>query len=80
MCLRDLSSRLVDKAQRQRVQQVIHDRLADDQDQDECRYIMRFWWQLLMSSTEVTFEQLQEHVHEPKLTAVKELIDGVTQN
>ena len=39
--LRDLSQHL-DQAQRRRVQQVVEDRLADDEDQDECRYLMRF--------------------------------------
>ena len=74
--LRDLSQRL-DQAQRRRVQQVVQDRLADDEDQDECRYIMRFWWQLAMSYTEVTLEELREHVHEPKLTAIEALIDAI---
>jgi len=69
--LGDLSGRLVDQAQRRRLQQAIHDRLADDRDQDECRYIVRFWWQLSMSYTEVTLKQLREHVHEPKLTAIE---------
>lgn len=59
------------------MQQVVHDRLADDRDQDECRYIMRFWWQLLMSYSEVTLEQLREHVHEPKLTAIEGLIEAI---
>ncbi|MGQ4366150.1 hypothetical protein [Streptomyces sp. SAS_272] len=25
------------------------DRLADDRDPQECRFLMRFWWQMLMS-------------------------------
>lgn len=77
MCLTDLSGKLVDGTQRRRVQQAVHDRLADDQDQDSCRYIMRFWWQLSMSYTEVTLEQLREYVHEPKLTAIERLIDAI---
>ncbi|MBR7835561.1 hypothetical protein KDL01_19955 [Actinospica durhamensis] len=77
MSLRDLSGRLADQALRERVQFVIHDRLADDLDQDECRYIMRLWWQLSMRYTEVTLEQLREHVHEPKLTAIEELIAAI---
>jgi arginine utilization protein RocB len=75
--LRDLSGRFRDEVQRQRVQLVIHDRFADDRNQDECRYIMRFWWQLSMSYTEVTAEQLMQHVNEPKLTALEELIDAI---
>jgi len=38
---------------------------------------MRFWWQLSMSYTEVTVEQLVECVNEPKLTAIEELIDAI---
>jgi hypothetical protein len=38
---------------------------------------MRFWWQLSMSYTEVTLEQLREHVDEPKLTAIEALIDAI---
>ena len=75
--LRDLSGRLTDQTLRQRVQLVIHDRLADDRDQDECRYIMRLWWQLSMPYTEVTLEQLRGHVQEPKLTAIEELITAI---
>jgi hypothetical protein len=80
MSLSDLSGKLTDESQRRRMQQVIHDRLADDRDQDECRYIMRLWWQLSMSYTEVTIEQLREHVHEPKLTAIEKLIDAIRSN
>lgn len=71
--LRDLKG-LVDEAQRKRLQQIVMNRLADDRDQDECRYLMRFWWQLSMSYTEVTIEELREHLHEPKLAAVEALI------
>ena len=38
---------------------------------------MRLWWQLSMPYTEVTLEQLREHVHEPKLTAIEELITAI---
>lgn len=38
---------------------------------------MRFWWQLSMSYSEVTLEQLREHVHEPKLTAIEVLIEAI---
>ncbi|MFF9119375.1 hypothetical protein ACF09Y_28045 [Streptomyces massasporeus] len=38
---------------------VIHDRLADDRDQQECRYLMRLWWQLGMYYREVTLDQLR---------------------
>jgi hypothetical protein len=73
MSLRDLSG-LVEEAQRERLRQIVINRLADDRDQDECRYLMRFWWQLSMSYTEVTIEELREHVHEPKLAAIEALV------
>ncbi|MCW8103555.1 hypothetical protein OG288_01800 [Streptomyces tauricus] len=49
MTLTDLSNGFRDDEQRRRVQAVIHDRLADDRDQQECPFLMRFWWQLSMS-------------------------------
>lgn len=76
MSLRDLS-RILEEDQRKRLQQIVLNRLADDRDQDECRYLMRFFWQLLMSYTEVTLEDLREHVHEPKLAAIEELIAAI---
>lgn len=59
------------------MQYVIRDRLADDRDQDECRYILRFCWQLAMPYTEVTLEQLREHVHAPKLAVLEDLIRAI---
>lgn len=76
MSLNDISG-LIEDPQRERLRQIIQNRFADDRDQDECRYLMRFWWQLRMSYTEVTLEQLREHVHEPKLTAIEDLIDAI---
>ena len=77
MDLRDLRLGFHDADQRRRVQRVIHDRLADDRLQDECRYLMKFWWQLAMSYQEVTLGELQEHVGADKLQAVEALIEAI---
>lgn len=73
----DLGEGFRDEAQRRRVQAVIHDRLADDREQQECRYLMRFWWQLSMPYQEVSMEQLQRNVRAPKLAVVEELINAI---
>jgi hypothetical protein len=72
--LTDLSGRFRNADQRRRVQAVVHDRLADDREPQECRYLMRFWWQLSMSYGEVTMEQLAVNVGESKLAVLKDLI------
>ncbi|MFF3460401.1 hypothetical protein ACFYXH_40195 [Streptomyces sp. NPDC002730] len=77
MTLTDLCERFRDEAQRRRVQAVIHDRLADDRDQQECRYLMRLWWQLSLSYQEVSIEQLRMNVHKSKLEVVEELISAI---
>ncbi|GAB3864524.1 hypothetical protein GCM10029963_75070 [Micromonospora andamanensis] len=62
------------------MQSIIHDRLADDRLQDECRYLMRFWWQLSMPYQEVTIGELREHVGADKLRAVEALIKAIDQS
>ncbi|MET9765102.1 hypothetical protein ABZ016_39625 [Streptomyces sp. NPDC006372] len=77
MTLTDLSLGFRDPDQRRCAQAVIHNRLADDRDQQECRYLMRFWWQLCVPYREVTLDQLRENVGGPKLRLVEELIEAV---
>lgn len=77
MPLTDLNNGFRDDLQRKRAQAVIHDRLADDRKQDECRYLMRFWWQLLMTYQEVTEQELQTHVDAGKLQAIEALITAI---
>ncbi|RCV51640.1 hypothetical protein [Marinitenerispora sediminis] len=77
MNLTDLRTGFRDDDQRQRARSVVHDRLADDREQQECRYLMRFWWQLGMPYEEVTVEQLRTHVGRPKLDAVEALISAI---
>ncbi|WP_369166423.1 hypothetical protein AB5J49_00310 [Streptomyces sp. R28] len=76
MTLTDLSNGFRDDDQRRRVQAVIHDRLADDREPQECRYLMRFWWQLSMPYQEVSMDQLSLNVSEPKLEVLEELISA----
>lgn len=38
---------------------------------------MRFWWQLSMSYSEVSLEELRTHVGERKLAAVEALIAAI---
>ncbi|WP_345633922.1 hypothetical protein [Rugosimonospora acidiphila] len=77
MDLRNLRLGFRDDAQRRRAQRVIHDRLADDRLQDECRYLMKFWWQLSMSYQEVTIGELRGHLTADKLHAVEALIEAI---
>lgn len=77
MTLTDLRDGFRDVMQRQYVQRVIHDRLADDRQPQECRYLMRFWWQLSMSYREVSMEELSRNVGEPKLDVLEELISAI---
>jgi hypothetical protein len=75
--LTDLSGGFRDDLQRRRAQAVIQDRLADDRKQDECRYLMRFCWQLLMTYQEISEQELQTHVAPEKLEAVEALIKAI---
>ncbi|MFI7349424.1 hypothetical protein ACIBSR_24645 [Streptomyces sp. NPDC049936] len=77
MSLTDLSNSFRDDEQRRRVQVVIHDRLADDRDPQECRHLMRFWWQLSMSYQEVSMKELSLNVGKPKLDVIEELISAI---
>ncbi|MFF8259047.1 hypothetical protein [Streptomyces virginiae] len=75
--LTDLSNGFHDVEQRRRVQRVIHDRLADDRDPQECRFLMRFWWQLAMPYREVSMDELRLNVGESKLAVIEALISAV---
>ncbi|WP_157429828.1 hypothetical protein [Actinomadura oligospora] len=77
MSLTDLASGFRDEEQLTRVRAVIEWRLADDRRQQECRYLMRFWWQLSMPYREVSLEELRAHLGERKLAAVEALIAAI---
>ncbi|MFD0275678.1 hypothetical protein ACFVHB_17485 [Kitasatospora sp. NPDC127111] len=73
----DLPHGLRDEAQRRRVRPALHDRLADDREQPECRYLMRLFWQLSMPYEEVAVEQLRRHVDPDELLVVEAMIRAV---
>ncbi|MFE2325346.1 hypothetical protein ACFXD5_15740 [Streptomyces sp. NPDC059385] len=77
MTLTDLRDGFRDDDQRQCVQAVVHNRLADDREPQECRYLMRFWWQLRMPYQEVSLEELCLNVGQQKLDALMELISAI---
>jgi hypothetical protein len=51
--------------------------LADDREQEECRVLMKFWWQLAMTYQELTEADLDRHVGPAKRETVQELIDAI---
>lgn len=55
-------------------------RLADDRQQEECRVLVKFWWQLAMTTQEVTEADLDRHVQPVKREAVYELIDAIRRS
>ncbi|MFE2556311.1 hypothetical protein ACFXGT_09795 [Streptomyces sp. NPDC059352] len=77
MTLTDLRDGFRDDDQRQCVQAVVHSRLADDREPQECRYLMRFWWQLSMPYQQVSLEELRLNVGRQKLDALMELISAI---
>ncbi|WP_255658391.1 hypothetical protein [Actinoplanes sp. L3-i22] len=56
------------------------DYLADDRDQEECRVLMNFWWQLSMSYQEVTEADLDRHVGPATREAVSDLVVAIRQS
>ncbi|MER5203794.1 hypothetical protein [Streptomyces sp. NPDC002825] len=77
MTLTDLRHGFRDDDQRRCVQAAVHSRLADDREPQECRYLMRFWWQLSMPYQEVSLEELRLNVGGQKLDALLELISAI---
>ena len=66
-----------DDAQRWAAREIIKARLADDRYQEECRYLMRFWWHLEMPYQEVSYIELRNHLSEQKLEALEALFDVI---
>lgn len=58
-------------------QALVTDCLADDREQEECRVLMKFRWQLSMTYQEVTEAELDRHVRPVKREAVQKLIDAI---
>lgn len=66
-----------DRSQADSVGAVIIQRLADDREQDECRYLARLKWHLHMGYQEVAFAELKEHVSERKMRVLEDLFDEI---
>ncbi|MEV0749725.1 hypothetical protein AB0I75_31680, partial [Streptomyces sp. NPDC050273] len=77
MTLMDLRDGFRDAEQRECVQAMIASRLADDREPQECRYLMRFWWQLSMPYQEVSVAELRLNVGQQKLDVVLELVRAI---
>lgn len=75
----NLKSYFRDDEQRCAVQNIVQYRLADDRIQEECRYLMRFWWQLSMSYQEVTLDELENFVSGEKFKIILELLDSLAK-
>ncbi|MEV7297806.1 hypothetical protein AB0N79_40420, partial [Streptomyces microflavus] len=43
----------------------------------ECRFVMRFWWQLVMSYQEVSMDELSLNVGKSKLDVIEALISAI---
>jgi hypothetical protein len=65
------------EAQLEDVRRIIHDRLADDTYQNECRYLMRFWYHLTMPYQEVSYNELKKNVSKHKMDILEELFDAI---
>ncbi|MFI5846134.1 hypothetical protein ACIA8K_41180 [Catenuloplanes sp. NPDC051500] len=77
MSLLNLRDGFRDEHQRQSAQAIVMRHLADDRQQEECRVLMKFWWQLSMTYQEVTEEDLDRHVGPAKREAVQGLIEAI---
>jgi hypothetical protein len=73
----NLRSYFRDDEQRQAVQEIVRSRLADDRNQEECRYLMRFWWQLCMTNREVTLAELERFISPEKFGIILELLNSL---
>jgi hypothetical protein len=66
-----------DRSQADAVGEVIMTRLADDREQDECRYLARLKWHFHMGYQEVSFAELKENVSETKMWLLQDLFDEI---
>jgi hypothetical protein len=77
MDLRYLRERFCCEKQLCAVRDIIQSRLADDRNQNECRYLMRFWWQLSMGYQEVTLQELEQNIAGEKLEIILKLLSAL---
>ncbi|WP_250033446.1 hypothetical protein [Paractinoplanes maris] len=80
MSLVDLRHGFRDEAQLRLAQGVVMLRLADDREQEECRVLMKFFWQLAMTYQEVTEAELDRHTNPGKREVIQNLIDAIRQS
>jgi len=50
---------------------------VDDRDPQECRFLLRLWWQLAMSYQEVSMDELGRNVGKLKLDVIEALIGSI---
>jgi hypothetical protein len=72
--LKHIHERFSHREQQQAARDVVQNHLADDRDQNECRYLMRFSWQLAMGYQEVTLRELEEHLSPENHAIILELL------
>ncbi len=77
MDFNDPSDWFRDDKQLEAVSAIVKDGLTDDTHQNECRYLMRFWWHLRVSYDEVSWSELQEHLSPRKLEIIDELMNAI---
>ena len=74
-----LHERFSGDEQRRAVQYVVRTRLADDTQQEECRYLLRLCDQMAYCYSSVRLNELEHHVSVEKFTVVLELLWAVEQ-
>src|SRR5262249_3403515 len=80
MDLVDLQAGFRDDSQLWQARMVVHDRLADDRDQDECRYLLKVYAQPSASYRQVTWTELRDHLGASKLAAVEGLVASLADS
>ncbi|MFH8617289.1 hypothetical protein ACH4E8_19740 [Streptomyces sp. NPDC017979] len=65
MTLTDINNGFRDDGQRRRVKKITHDRLTNDRDPQECRFLMRFRWHLVISYREESMGELGLNFDKP---------------
>ena len=75
--LNDLHRGFRDDQQTIRAIAVVEQRLADDRDQEECRRLMRFSWQLRTELPQIDEHKLMAALGDTKLQAVRALINAL---
>jgi len=75
----DTSDWFVNNLQRDAVLDIVFV-MADDRYQEECRYLMRFWWYLGQCDYAPNIEVFESHLSPKKLTEVEELFAAIAHS